>query len=285
MRHQEARNTSIAFDMPYAEYAALPGLRASAVTRGRTSMLHMHHEITRERTSASNAMRWGTLMHWAILEYPVFLDGARVYNEGSKKTKGWRAHVEEHGAEITMTGEEYDKLIRLHDRAWADEAARPFLEFTHREIVVQWEDELGAGPCKARLDGLHDHLGITELKSAGQIESRRFFNTGFDLGYHLKFGWYWEGLRLAQPDFGDIQVNVICIEQTEPHAIVVYRVPHTIIEAGRDEAMKIARRYRTCEQRGTFPGPASGVQEYALPTWATGAEPVALQIDGEDVEV
>ena len=54
--------------MTYEEYAELPGINATSIKAGVKSMLHMHHCMTGGGHKETPALRWGKLVHLAVLE-------------------------------------------------------------------------------------------------------------------------------------------------------------------------------------------------------------------------
>jgi len=54
--------------MDFTEYRNAEGINASAIKKGRTSLLHMRAEMLRETNKPTPAMMLGTNIHSAVLE-------------------------------------------------------------------------------------------------------------------------------------------------------------------------------------------------------------------------
>jgi hypothetical protein len=252
--------------MTEQEYNSLPGLRATAIKAGAVSMLHMRHCLTAPDRADTPALRWGRLVHGAILEPDRTLPLLRTW-ESRRAGAAWDAFEAEHGAENIVKPDEAAKLNEIARRVWANKTARHLIEATAHEVTVQWStDEYGLG--KARLDGWSLSAGGVELKTARDISERRFQSQFVGLGYDLQLGWYTEGIVRSGMATGDIPWRVICVESRPPFDVAVYRVAGIDLEPGQAKAVEIARRYLECELAGDWPGQfGDGEVEFKLPEW------------------
>jgi len=268
--------------MTYEQYAALPGLRATHIKHGATSMAHMRSAMLGEIPTASTALRFGRLFHAAVLEPDIFTRNAAVWQGGDKRSAAgaWKAFKEDHDPEWIMDSDEQAALMRMSAEVHGHPDAHRLIAGARHEVVYSWEIE-GVGPCKCRLDGIGPE-GIVEVKTTSADSCEQFFAQAERLGYALQFGWQ----RLAvQSEIKTRNVWVITVKSKPPYWVGVFQVPEQIIKHGEDEAVRIARQYRACEAMGVFPGPCSGVQEFQRPAWATGGGSVALEIGGETLEM
>ena len=251
--------------LTYAKYAALPGLRASEIVEGRTSMLHMAYAVGGGEKPETPALRWGRLLHAAILEPLVLMRDAAVY-DGHKRGKAWDEFKADNSHAEIVTAGEVEQLQAVSDAVRANRDARRLIDGSEHELTATWHDP-AYGCGKARLDGL-GAVGVVELKSTARIDPFSFSRTAHRLGYHVKMGWYVHGLRKVQ---GAVPpVWVVSFEQSAPYDVAVYRVSHAVLQAGEDEAVEIATRYHTHALCNSFPGVANGdVLDFELPAWAT----------------
>ena len=217
--------------LTFAEYRARPGLNASTITAGRTSMLHMRHEATRTKDHRTAAMRWGTLIHSIVLEPVEFAKLAKIIDTPSKR---------------------HAKLIEIKGRIHGNRIAQHWLSETTHEASLFWDEPI-IGPCKARLDAVSESFGLWDLKSTGQIEMRQLGNTSARLGYHVKLGWYRRAFRAV---FGKEppQIGVLAFEANEPYDVVPLPVSIGDVAAGEEIAVRIALEYADCCERGEWPG-------------------------------
>lgn len=269
--------------MSEQEYNQLPGITASALKAGRTSMAHMRLEMLRERDDADQtpALRWGKLAHAALLEPPVFAGKIAVHpdtytnkkgdeSEWSMKGAACRDWCAEHADKWIVSQKELDKLTAMQTAAQADRMFRTVMsQVEAREVTVEWTDK-AYGKAKGRLDGKGAAM-ILEYKTSGSIAPLvSLMRKCEGYGYAWQMAWYWHGA--GRPD------NVWMIVQEtgprSPFCVGCFNVAPTILEKAYDEAAEVAKMYHVCESIGAFPGPYDGAQTFERPVWA-----------GEDVDL
>ena len=127
--------TSIIHGMPAAKYHAAKGLSATAIKQGRISPRHMRQYLVGPPRDETPAMRWGKLLHAAVLEPAVFSENVTVF-DGRRAGKAWDEHVEEHGAEWTIKQDEMGKLLTCSARVHAHPQAGELLADVQTEVSV-----------------------------------------------------------------------------------------------------------------------------------------------------
>jgi hypothetical protein len=258
--------------LTHEQYAALPGINASAIKRGSVSMKHMRHYLTDRDDRDSPALRWGRIVHLAILEPDRFASVSSVY-DGRRAGGKWEAHIDAHEKEWTLKPEEMASIMKMTAAVYSEpEAARLIRESRH-EVALQWTGGYGAGKC--RVDGLGDGW-FFDLKTAAPGEYASFERAYCKYGYDLQMGWYSEGSK-SEGAF------VIVLEKEKPYDVMVKQVMHDTLKDGRDRAVEIAMRYRAHELSGYFPGVSPGVTPLELPVWA-GNENAEVIMEGLDNE-
>jgi len=261
-------------------YFDLPGLSASALKHGATSMLAMRHYIDNP-PDQTPAMRFGSLIHQFVLEPETVPDTVVTWAD-PKRGKAWVAFQEDNQDRTVVTADEFTTLIEINRAVNDNKTARDLLIKTEHEVVCQWQDS-ACGASKAKVDGLSPDL-LVELKTT-KTSLGQFLKTAFNMNYHIQLGWYWHGATLRY-EKKHVPTYVIAVEQKPPHDVAVYRVPEPILKDGYAQAKEIACRYRIACQLENWPGIAEDeVLEYSLPSWATAGESTELIIGGEKVEV
>ena len=267
--------------LSFEQYAALDGINASSIKHGRLSMLHMHHAMTGGWTDPSPAMQRGTHLHGVILEPDEYTPRLNVWTGKVKSGKAWTEWCKVHDQAMTVTQALYDELMRVAEIVHANKDAANLIAASSHEVSLLWEhDDYGKG--KARVDGM-GKASIFDLKTTGAIEPRRFFNSAYDMGYHIQMGWYCHGVEVLTGSRPLAQV--IVLEQKEPHDCYVLDIPDAIISRGMEEAIEIARRYHAHRMTGFFPGVSGGERlTYELPKWLATGETwtVGDETEGQD---
>ena len=249
--------------MTSAEYAALPGITATAIKAGRKSMAHMRVAMLDDRTGEGTAaMRLGWLAHMALLEPVRFAAIVAVWNGGRRAGKAFEAWEIENAGKEQVTEGEMKTLIAMHTAGRADKDARfAISQASECERVAQWTAE-GIGACKARFDGWGRGV-LVEYKTCRDVTPRRFLSQAESLGYTLQLAWYWHGAGRSA------NVWLVSQETTAPYCCVTYSVPANVLQTAYDECVEICLRYRACEAANSFPGVCDTAQTWERPAWVT----------------
>lgn len=232
-------------------------------------MKHMAYKMTGGEMPDNATLRWGRLVHLAVLE-PATLLGLPRWKGGRRSGADWDAFADDLAGEY-LTVDEFSALssicAAIPDNAEAFLSAAP-----NHEQELRWLDPI-AGPSKAKPDAWGPGL-LVEIKTARAIDPRSFGGQAVALGYHLQLGWYARGLRLTDCTTS-LHAVVIAIEKELPFDVAVYEMDAATLKWAEDRAVEIARRYRECEGAGLFPGAFCEVEAYPIPDWAmdTGAAP------------
>ena len=250
--------------MNFDQYKAIKAINATSIKAGQKSMLHMHDAMTGGGKDQTPAMRWGSLVHKAILEPAEFAALVCVF-DGDKRSKQWKEFQAENNLEFCVSVDEKTRLEEIRDAVHSNEAAHKLITACTKEVTLEWEGDYGA--AKARLDGYDVEAGIVDLKTAKNITPDGFARQFISLGYDLQIGWYAEGSLTALLRKELPSVTIIAVESIAPYDVAVYTVPRVIVELGQRRARKIAIEYRFCEAEDRFPGVSEGVKELVMPDW------------------
>jgi hypothetical protein len=259
--------------MTEAEYRALPAINATAIKAGRQSMAHMHQAMTGGGRADTPTLRWGRLVHMAVLE-PVRLATLPVW-DGDRRGKAWLEFRDAHDGKEILTAAEVDRLLAV-SQAFTESGASRLVAGGRHEHAIAWEgvtpDGHAIGACKALVDSWARPV-MVEYKTTRNLATRAFLAQCEALGYLLAAGWYATGLRTAERLTDWPSTYLIAQESDAPHCVAVYEITAAQLEAGYAEAAEIARRYRAHELTGRFPGPYDGmILPYERPMWAVGGD-------------
>lgn len=230
----------------FEKYLARPGINATALKAGALSMLHMREVMTGRGKPDTPSLKWGRIVHRAVLEPDKWKDSFAVY-DGRRAGKKWEAFEAEHTGLEIVKPDQAAALEMLVDSVRSNADAARLLAGCTPEVTVTWQSER-YGEAKARVDGLADDYSV-EFKTTRAIKPESFERQCANLEYKIQLGWYSIGLgpRIKSQ-------WVIAVENVRPFDCVVYRVDDQLIEVGRDKAIKLAERYRECERVRRFPG-------------------------------
>ena len=104
-------------------------------------------------------------------------------------------------------------------------------------------------PCQARIDWVHPHRGIVDLKTCDDLtwfeaDARRY-------GYAYQFAFYGALVALAAGE--DVPVHVIAVEKKEPHRCGVWVMDDKVLDHARRENEAAIERLKACELSGAWP--------------------------------
>lgn len=253
----------------FEEYQAINAINASSIKAGRISMKHMRAEMTKDAPKDSPSLRWGRLVHSAILEPDLFFRRLAIY-DGVRRGKEWDKFEADHDPAFIVKPDEHAELFALSNAVHANAEAHRLITGSIHEMTVLWNREQdGIGKCKARLDGWMEGEGlIVELKTTTRITPAQFARQFLAYGYDLQAGWYADGVEMITNK--KPAVVLVVIEAEPPFDVFTAPVPRLAIEQGQKQAREIARKYRDCEAAGQFPGVLDGraaLDELPLPEW------------------
>jgi hypothetical protein len=241
-------------------------LRASAIKIGYLkSMLHMRHAITSERPDSA-AMRFGRLVHLAVLE-----PQKRPHVWQGKQRKGkdydaWLADVPA-GAEV-CTGDEWTRAQDAAASVLLNPWAAELLADTEREKKIRLDNSM-LGPVSARIDAWTAGR-LVELKTTGRVDLRSVTRLVANMAYHIQMGFYSWILQASNLDKSRLlpACHIIAVEQAAPYDVGIYTLSRFDVMAGMADAVKTGERFRACEAAGVFPGVQKQQEEIKLEEWA-----------------
>ena len=239
-------------------------LRASALKVGYLkSMLHMRHYLTAGGSDDTPGMRFGRLVHMAVLEPDK---QPAIWTGGQRKGKAYEEWTAAQLPDIEQTtADEWASVTACAAAVMSNKRAAALLDGTKREYSL-YADATQYGPVCARLDAWKPGV-LIDLKSTQQVDRRSIERICTSMAYHIQFGtysWILEALKLDRlPTCWGIFV-----EQKPPYDVAVYPISKFDVMAGMSEALKVAERYRICELRREWPGQQTDEEEIRLPEWA-----------------
>lgn len=243
-------------------YTTRGAINATAIKAGALSFKHMHQVMNGVERDDTPALRWGRLVHRAILERDK-LDVA-IW-DGRRAGKEYEAFCDANDGKEILKPDEWEELQMLANAVNGDVIAAQYLFGLKTEQSIYWRTD-DYGDAKARLDGVGDGY-MVELKTCANVNMRNFADQSFRLGYHLQLGWYAEAMQAKR--MKRQKTIVICVESRPPFDVVTYEVDEMLIEAGQIAARKIAKEYRQQEADGKFTGVAANqLRVLSAPAWA-----------------
>ena len=266
--------------MSYAEYHSAPGIRSSDLKACLTSPLECWYR-QRQPMADSPALRLGRASHTSALEPRRFLAEYALY-DGRRAGKVWDAFRDDpqNTNKTILNRTEYDAAVAIGDAVQAHRIASTMLAGGAAEVSLFWDDEQTGLRCKARPDYLTT-LTLPDLKTTRDPSPAAFGRTCVNFGYPLQLAHYLAGVRAVCGT--DPAPYFVVVGSTQPHDVIVYRVPDDIIELGEADRVDMMQTMSQMRERfgdKRWPGVApDGAMDLELPRWAYPDEPVDEMAD------
>lgn len=297
--------TGIFFGVDRAEYDAIDAVNQSRLKPMAISPLQAEHEA--ESREESEAMRFGTAVHVAVLEPDSFNDRYHIMPACDKRTKEGKAlyhaalhaagkgrYAEALAAANSMKGEEKQKALDLAE-GYADEGkiimpdtgrysyqyacemgkrmhAHPdihqlFSRGHEAEAMLIWTDPITKLLCK----GLVDAVVEDAWPSLGDVKTARQIYADFFSKEMYDRGYYIQApfyLDGYKEITGKDANFVIAVTQNEPpHDCALYPMGEDTIKLGRLHYRRLMARWLTCVTTGNWPGLPQRPVELDVPSF------------------
>lgn len=226
-------------------YSDSKAINATAIKAGAKSMLHMHHAMT-NKSEETPAMRWGTLVHEAVL---MGIERFAVY-PGRRSGKEWDAFEVANSGRTIVSKSEHEKIMMVLESIASNKEAHELTICGEVEKPIYWTDKEAECEAKGRPDVVNRHL--VDLKNAKDISERGFTMASWSAGTHLQMAWYLRGLRANGITVE--RVAIVAVESTPPFDCAVYYYDQSLLNWAERECVRICRDYKLAIESGNFKG-------------------------------
>lgn len=264
------KNSSIKYDLPPAEYHAIDALSASALKEIRKSPAHYWAWKHNQSRKESDAMRFGTAVHCAVLEPGRFaneyvicpkFDGRTT--AGKEAKKAWELHNK---GKTAIESDEMEAVKQCTRSILSNPIVGPLLFKGKAEVSLFGQDDETGVDMKARLDYLTDDM-ILDVKTTDDASPKGFERTVALYGYDIQAAHYLEMSQRSRFLF-------IAIEKTAPYAVGVYELDDELLEFARIERRARINLYASCKEMDSWPAYAPVINKISLATWRKKTETV-----------
>lgn len=261
------KNKGKFFPCPEEIYRPIDAINYSGLKDVLQSPMH-YFERSLLKTEPTEAMRFGQLVHTAILEPEKFLSQYVVEPKFDKRTTvgkmnyaEWQQTIKPNS--IVLKPEQADQLIGMIGSLNKNKDAANLLKKGVAETVGLWLDPDTEEPCKAKIDFLTDNGIMIDVKTTSDI--REFDRSVHKYHYDLQCAFYMEGLKQI---YGQIVTPMfLVIEKDPPYATVLFKhVDDLLIRSGQRKFRRALDLYHDCKLKNEWPGYSNDY--LALPQWA-----------------
>lgn len=226
---------------------------------------HLRASLDEKIEDETEAKRFGTIVHRALLEPDTFKDGFHVRPEKMNFTtvagKAWRA---EHEDRPILTAPEALQIEKMVSAVHTHPFAKRLLAGAQREQSLFVED--GSGTLrKSRLDALTSGNIIPDIKTTESASMDLFERSISKYRLHVQAAYYLDNCNLAGME--KVSFFFICVEKSAPYAVRCLQLMAEVIEYGRLLYKRDIQIYRNCLETGLWPAWGDGYDECMLPSW------------------
>ena len=228
-------------------------------------------EEPREET---DAMRFGTALHAAVLEPDRFAAEYEIAPDVDRRTKAGKETWEaaQAGGKILLKADQMQAVGRMRDNILDLHAVQVLLSSGEAEVsmfahLADFHPLRG----KCRPDWLNtEQSAILDLKTTTDARPQKFNNAVFEFHYEMQVAYYSHIYNLRTGDTLRAFVFV-AVEKTPPYAAAAYVLDAPAIEYGGVECRRALDIFQRCFANDDWPGYSRQVETIGLPKWATAA--------------
>ena len=254
-------------DLPAERYDAADGVSATMLNiLAASTPLHLrcwlNGQTEREETEA---LRFGIIAHYAILQGEVYKDRFHVSPEGMKfNTKAGIAWKADHEDKPIVKYDDAMHLIGMVESISRHPFARRLLSTGKPEQSLFVYDDLG-NLRKSRLDSLTLGTTLPDIKTVMSASDDYFKRLISRLRYHVRAAFYLDNCNLLNID--KQQFFFIAVEKLPPYAVRCLQLNGDCITWGRKCYQADLQTYRNCVESDEWPGYTNSYEEIALPDY------------------
>jgi len=217
-------------------------------------------------------MRFGTIVHEAILEPTTFMEKAIIVPEfsgtGSRNAKlEW--FQENHG-KIHVSRDQMDQVHGILNSLTKNACAYKYLARGKAEESGFWRDPDSGIECKYRSDFDHEQHILVDVKTTMDAKYGAFQAVVARLNYHVQAAMHLDGASATSGRHYD-EFVIIAIEKEPPYEIGLFNLDPIMINEGRALYLNALKTLKKCRETGIYPGYPQQLIPISLPSWAFGA--------------
>lgn len=229
-------------------------LSKGGLDRLESSPAHFMAQRT-SKSPPSKEMVIGSAFHTFVLQ-PERVEFEIVVEEKAPKEKRDKLYLEEGRA--LLSHDDKDMIDGMVKSVKAHRTASGIIWHPKslREQSIFWKDAEHGFLCKCRDDVLNPKLGIVaDLKSTKDARAGKFLRDAlWYYNYFVQAKWYLTGNNAVQYEVYYQNFLFICVEKSEPYAVVVYRASTNHINEAGNKIRPLLEIYAECLEKDEWPG-------------------------------
>lgn len=265
-------------NVPFEEYRRADGINSHGLMDVLRSPAHYYEaRYNKIEKKESEALQFGKLFHYAILEPEYFQKNYVIQPKFDKRTKIgkeafqlWLNTV--NPKNIIVPEDMVDQLTAMANKVLKHPRARKLLERGVRETTMFWNDRETGELCKMRPDFVTEKGHMVDIKTSKDAREEYFRRDIVKHNYHIQAAHYLAGARETGVCNPDTFVFVV-IEKDPPYEIAIYPAGTSVLGIGDQWRSKAMRVYSKCRQTNKWPGYNPDARTIELPQWVEAVDP------------
>lgn len=252
--------------LPAERYFAAAGVSKSMLDiLADKTPAHLKAYLEGEREQETAAIRFGTIMHRALLEPDTYRVGFHVRPEGMKFTTkdgiAWQAEHADKPVITLIEAKQIDQMVwNVHSHPFAKRLLAGGI-CEQSIFVIDGNETLR----KSRLDMLTKGNAIPDIKTTESASLDNFERNISRYRWHVQAAYYIDNCKLAGIDKETF--FYIAVEKTPPYAVRCLQLMDEVVAIGRSLYQRDLQIYRNCLESGNWPAWETGFAEAGLPAW------------------
>lgn len=228
---------------------------------------HLRAYLDEPRPEPTEAMKYGSILHAALLEPDTIAGAFSIKPEGlDGRTKDGKAWIAEQGGKPIITQEQATAIDRSVANLWKHPQAKRYLGAADFERSLFAKDEHGT-LRKGRLDILPKAGNvILDLKTCESAARQDFEKAIENYRYFVQASYYVDLCQLLGIDRS--RFVFICVEKKPPYLVAMHSMDLYDMEAGRELYKRDLAVYRQCKASGDWYGYPETIETIGRPAWA-----------------
>ena len=223
-------------------------LSFSSIKEFAKSPRHYLEYISKERTSPTDAMKMGSMVHCMILTPDVFNEQFAVAPDINKRTNAgkeeWLEFSNLNVGKTIVNNEDYEHARKLIDGVLCNDdiynAVKSCTSFER-----EWRIEMGGLPYRGFFDGESDEY-ILEVKTTSDGHPKAVMSDFIRRKYHMQAGIY--------SQVSGKKVLYLVIETSAPYLSYLAYATEKYVDLGRKDVAELNSRFVNCLEGGDFTG-------------------------------
>lgn len=268
--------SGIVHSLPEADYHAHPALSSTGARKLLPPSCPAKFEWERRHpTPPTRAMREGHAAHRMILGVGVEVVPVVGYDDWrTKAAQDQRKEIESSGS-VALLERDVRRLMAMRDALLRHPIAGRLFDPDRGapEASIFWEDSETGVECRARIDYLPDATKGRRLILADYKRAESALPTGIgfpkasaNYGYPMQADWYTQGVKALGLD-RDPQFVFVVQEPEPPFVVTVGQFKSSDLALAHERNRRALHTYAACEASGQWPGYASEVVTFEMPTY------------------